>query len=117
MLCPWLTIIPHWIDPDVDILAMEHCQAADDPQISGSHVLPIKQGCHLHLPYHRRVGKLCHAGALGDEVHLLLECSALASIKGQFSQLSGRSSGVMTRLAWFRPRDPAPGQQVHHSMP
>ena len=43
----------------------------------GSHLLPIEQGRHLRLPRHRRVCRLRHIGALGDERHMLLECLAL----------------------------------------
>ena len=68
----------------------------------GSHMLPIEQGRHLQLPRHRRVCKLCHAGALGDERHLLLECPALADVRTQFSQLIAHCSGIMARLVWFR---------------
>ena len=41
----------------------------------GSHLLPIEQGPHLCLPRHKRVCRLCHTGALGDERHMLLEVS------------------------------------------
>ena len=47
----------------------------------GSQLLPIEQGRHLRLPRHRRVCKLCHTGALGDERHMLLECPALADLR------------------------------------
>ena len=68
----------------------------------GSHMLPIEQSRHLQLPRHRRVCKLCHAGALGDERHLLLECPALTDDRSQFSQLIAHCSGIMARLLWFR---------------
>ena len=54
---------------------------------TGSRMLPIEQGRHLLLPRHRRICKLCYAGALGDERHLLLECPALAGVRTQYSQL------------------------------
>ena len=81
----------------------------------GSHMLPIEQGRHLQLPRHRRVCKLCRTGALGDERHLLLECPALADVRTEFSQLIAHCSGIMARLVWFK--DPAVGQQAHHSLP
>ena len=45
----------------------------------GSHLLPIEQGRH------RGVCRLCHTGALSDERHMLLECPALADLRGEFS--------------------------------
>ena len=65
----------------------------------GSH-LPIEQGHHLRLPRHRRVCRLCHTGALGDERHVLLERLALADLRGKFSPLVAECSGVMARLVW-----------------
>ena len=50
----------------------------------GSHMLPIERGRHLQLPRHRHDCRLCHAGALGDERHLLLECPALAGVRTQY---------------------------------
>ena len=69
----------------------------------GSHLLPIEQGGLLRLPRHRRVCRLCHTGALGDERHMLLECPALADLRDNFSQLITVCSGVMARLVWASP--------------
>ena len=71
----------------------------------GSHLLPIEQGRHLRLPRHRRVCRLCrlcHSGALGDERHMLLECTALADLRDHFSPLIAECLGVMAWLAWAR---------------
>ena len=68
----------------------------------GSHLLPIEQGRHLRLPRHRRVCRLCHTGALGDERHMLLECPALADLRDEYSPLVAERSGVMARLVWAR---------------
>ena len=71
----------------------------------GSHLLQIEQGRHLRLPRHRRVCRLCHTGALGDERHMLLECPALADLKDDCSPLVAEyaeCSGVMARLVWAR---------------
>ena len=68
----------------------------------GSHLLTIEQGRHLRLPRHRRVCRLCHIGALGDERHMLLECPALADLRDEFSPLIAECSGVMARLVWAR---------------
>ena len=79
----------------------------------GSHMLPIEQDRHLQLPRHRRVCKLCHAGVLGDERHLLLECPALANVSTRFSQLIAHCSAA--------PRDHGQAcvvdQKIHHSLP
>ena len=69
---------------------------------TGSHLLPIEQGRHLCLPRRRRVCRLCHTGALGDERHMLLECPALADLRDEFSPLVAECSGVMARLVWAR---------------
>ena len=66
----------------------------------GSHLLPIEQSRHLRLPRHRRVCRLCHAGALGDERRMLLECPALADLGDEYSPLVAEFSGVMARLVW-----------------
>ena len=68
----------------------------------GSHMLPIEQGRHLQLPRHMRICKLCHAGALGDERHLLLEDTALADVRTQHFQLIAHCLGIMARLVWFK---------------
>ena len=68
----------------------------------GSNLLPIEQGHHLRLPHHRRVCRLCHPEALGDERHMLLECPALADLRDEYSPLVAECSGVMARLVWAR---------------
>ena len=73
----------------------------------GFHLLPIEQGRHLHLP----VSRLCHTEALGNERHMLLECPALANLRGEFSPLVTDCSGVMAMPVWA-----SPGQQVHDRM-
>ena len=65
-------------------------------------MLPIEQGRHWQLPRQRRVCMLYHAGALGDERHLLLECPTLTDVRIQFSQLIAHCSGVMARLVLFK---------------
>ena len=64
----------------------------------GSHLLPIEQGRHLRLPRHRRVCRLCHTRALGDERHMLLEYPALADLRDEYSPLVAECSGVMASL-------------------
>ena len=67
-----------------------------------SHLLRIEQGRHLQLPRLRRICMLCHAGALGDERNLLMECPALADVRTQYSQLIAHCPGIMARLVWFK---------------
>ena len=68
----------------------------------GSHLLLIEQGRHLRLPRHRRVYRICHAGGLCDEWHILLECPALADLRDKCPPLAAECSGVMARLVWAR---------------
>ena len=76
----------------------------------GSHLLPIEQSRHLRLPRQRRVCRLCHNGALGDERHMLLECPALADLRDEYrtrteSTVLRVSIGcrvLMARLVWAR---------------
>ena len=72
----------------------------------GSHLLPMKQHCHLRLLRHRRGCRLCHTEALGEQRHMLLECAACASLRDEFSPLVAElsCSGVMVRLVWARRR-------------
>ena len=60
----------------------------------GSHLLPIERGRHLRLPRHRRVCRLYHTGALGDERHMFLKCPALADLRDEYSPLVAECSGV-----------------------
>ena len=60
----------------------------------GSHLLTVEQGRHLRLPRHRRLCRLCHTGAVGDERHMLLEYPALADL------LVADCSGVMAKPVW-----------------
>lgn len=70
----------------------------------GAHLLLVQSaglrpyGRHLRLPRHSRICKLCHSGALGNERHMLLECSALSDLRAQFSTLISECSGVMASL-------------------
>ena len=66
-------------------------------------MLPIEQGRQLQLPRHRHMCKLCHAGALGDERHLLLECPALADVRTQVSQLIAHCSGICGFIVDWKP--------------
>ena len=68
----------------------------------GSHLLPIDQGRHLHLPRHRRVCRLCYTGALGDERLMLLECPVLADLRDEYFSLVAECSGVVAGLVWAR---------------
>ena len=54
------------------------------------------------LARHRRVCRLCHTGAVDDDRHMLLECSALADLRDEYSPMVAECSGVMARLVWAR---------------
>ena len=81
----------------------------------GSHLLPIEQGRHLHLPCHRHVCQLCPTGVLGNERHMLL-APALADIRDKFPALIAACSDLCHGLA-FMGVEPANGQQVQHRLP
>ena len=49
---------------------------------------------------HRRVCRLCHTVALGDERHMPLECPARADRMDKSSPLAADCSGVMAGLVW-----------------
>ena len=68
----------------------------------GSHHLPVEEGRHFILPRASRVCNLCNTDALGDERHILLECTALADLRLQFSSLLLSCSSVMRRLFWAK---------------
>ena len=53
-------------------------------------LLPIEQGCHLHLPRHSLVCRMYHTGAVCDERHMLLECPALADLRQELPPLCRR---------------------------
>ena len=59
-------------------------------------------GVKLYTYRHSRICRLCHTGALGDERHMLLECSALSDLRAEFSTLVSECSGVMARLMWSK---------------
>ena len=64
-----------------------------------SHLLPVEQRRHLHLPRHRRVCQLCQTGASGNERPMLLglDCPALADLRQEFSLLVTDCSGVTAK--------------------
>ena len=66
----------------------------------GAHHLPIQMGRHLRLPRGMRVCHMCHSGAICDERHVLMECSALLDLRVAFAPLIAEASGIMARLVW-----------------
>ena len=66
----------------------------------GAHHLPIQMGRHLRLPRGMRVCHMCHSGAICDERHVLMECSALLDLRVTFAPLIAEASGIMARLVW-----------------
>ena len=45
-------------------------------------------------------GHMCGSGAMCDELHVLMECSALADTRISFAQLIAECSGIMAKLVW-----------------
>ena len=43
---------------------------------------------------------MCGSGAMCDERHVLMECSALADLKVAFAALIAECSGIMAKLVW-----------------
>ena len=84
-------------------------------------MLPVEQGRHVHLPRHRHVCRLCHAGALSNEIQTLLRVLLLQIFRAQeevslVSLLATHCSGVRARLVQACTcvcQRPAHGQQVH----
>ena len=64
----------------------------------GCHGLPIATGRFAgaaHVDRARRVCLSCNAGALGDERHLIFECTALASLRSRYADLFTSSTDTM----------------------
>ena len=64
----------------------------------GCHCLPIATGRFAgaaHVDRAQRVCLSCNAGALGDERHLIFECTALASLRSRYAGLFTSSTDTM----------------------
>ena len=64
----------------------------------GCHGLPIATGRFAgaaHVDRAQRVCLSCNAGALGDERHLMFECTALASLRSRYAGLFTSSTDTM----------------------
>ena len=64
----------------------------------GCHGLPIATGRFAgtaHVDRAQRVCLFCNAGALGDERHLIFECTALASLRSRYADLFTSSTDTM----------------------
>ena len=64
----------------------------------GCHGLPIATGRFAgaaHVDRAQRVCLSCNAGALGDERHLIFECTALASLRSRYADLFTSSTDTM----------------------
>ena len=64
----------------------------------GCHCLPIATGRFAgaaHVDRAQRVCLSCNAGALGDEKHLIFECTALASLRSRYAGLFTSSTDTM----------------------
>ena len=64
----------------------------------GCHCLPIATGRFAgaaHVDRAQRVCLSCNAGALGDEKHLIFECTALASLRSRYAGLFTSNTDTM----------------------
>ncbi|DBB07240.1 TPA: hypothetical protein ACH3X1_011804 [Trebouxia sp. C0004] len=69
----------------------------------GCHSLPIAAGRFAgaaHVPRAHRVCLACNSGAVGDEMHLVFECTALASLRSQYASLFTGSTDTMRSFSW-----------------
>ena len=69
----------------------------------GCHSLPIAAGRLASVPRHNRVCMCCTTGALGDELHLVFVCPALASVRLEYAALF--SSDITTMRGFFSQQD------------
>ena len=72
----------------------------------GCHGLPIATGrfaCTAHVDRAQRVCLSCNIGALGDERHLIFECTALASLRSRYAGLF--TSSIDTMRSFFAQPD------------
>ena len=72
----------------------------------GCHGLPIATGPLAgagHVDRANRVCLACNSGAIGDEKHLIFECTALAPLRQQHADLV--TPGTDTRRSFFAPQD------------
>ena len=65
---------------------------------TGCHGLPRDVGGHSGVPRHQRICPLC-AGGLGDEMHLVFECTALQDLRVTFAALFQRAT-TMKQFMW-----------------
>ena len=64
----------------------------------GCHSLPIAAGRWAgaaHVDRAHRVCLACNSGAVGDEMHLVFECAALASLRSRYASLFTGSTDTM----------------------
>ena len=64
----------------------------------GCHGLPVAAGRlagAAHIDRAHRVCLACNSGAVGDEMHLVFECAALASLRSRYASLFTGSTDTM----------------------
>ena len=64
----------------------------------GCHSLPVAAGRlagAAHVDRAHRVCLACNSGAVGDEMHLVFECAALASLRSRYASLFTGSTDTM----------------------
>lgn len=80
----------------------------------GCHALPIAARRPNRVPRHEGVCTCCDSGALGDEVYLVFECSALADLHVEHAALF--SPDITTMRGFFAQQDLYWGFQVYHAV-
>ena len=70
--------------------------------VSGRRFLQFRLGCHslplagaAHVARAHRVCLACNSGAMGDEMHLVFECTALASLRSRYASLFTGTTDTM----------------------
>jgi hypothetical protein len=67
----------------------------------GCHSLPIAAGRFAgaaHVARAHRVWLACNSGVVGDEMHLIFECTALASLRSRYTSLFTSSTDTMRSI-------------------
>ncbi len=67
----------------------------------GLHLLPVETGRLAKIDRQDRCCRFCDSGAVGDEKHLLMECTATGVVRQRFSCLSDLAvPPCMRQLVW-----------------
>ena len=66
----------------------------------GTHSLPIVLGRRSGVQWDRRLGQHCTLQAVHDERHVLLECSAMQTVRHHNAALFSPATGSMQLFMW-----------------